>query len=297
MGAERATWTVITGSTGGIGSELARQLAARGNALILLNRSARKASAQRDELLADYPEISVELVAADFMDLTEIDAAIRKINAYPGRIEALYNVSGLLRADKVLSVQGYESHFAVNTLAPYLLIQGLRGKMASAADGAPAVILNFSSSAINGLKALNLDDLHDPDDVGGLFTTYAQSKLALTTLAPALAADLQHQNILIRAIDPGATKTQMTTQGNAGMPRLLAWLAPLLFAPASKQAAKVVESAQPSAHERRTGLYIANGKVKRLPPPAADATTQRRLLEVLDGLLAEHHQSTDSGAG
>ncbi|MEM9759004.1 MAG: SDR family NAD(P)-dependent oxidoreductase [Pseudomonadota bacterium] len=291
MGTELKTWTVITGSTGGLGAELARQLAARGDALILLNRSASKARAQREELLGEYPELTLELVAADFMNFTEIRAAILKINEFPGRIDALYNVSGLLTAKKVLSVQGYESHFAVNTVAPYLLIQGLRSKMARPAGDAPAMIVNLSSSAINGLKALNLDDLPDPDDVGGLFTTYAQSKLALTTLAPALAPELELQNILIRAIDPGATRTPMTTQGNTGMPKILAWIAPVLFAPADKQAAKVVASAQPSAHDGRTGLYIANRKVKKLPAPAADARNQRSLLELLDGLLARGVQS------
>ncbi|MEO1080282.1 MAG: SDR family NAD(P)-dependent oxidoreductase [Pseudomonadota bacterium] len=296
MGAELETWTVITGSTGGIGAELARQLAARGDALILLNRSASKARAQREELLAEHPGLTLELVAADLMNLTEIRAAIEKIDELPGRIDALYNVSGLLTANKVLSVQGYESHFAVNTLAPYLLIHGLRHKMARPESDEPAMIVNFSSGAINGVKALDLDNLADPDEVGGLFTTYAQTKLALTALAPALAADLENQNILIRAIDPGATKSPMTTEGNSGMPKLLAWIAPILFAPADKQVAKVVASAQPAAHEGRTGVYIANRKVKPLPAPAADAQQQQRLLEFLDGLLAARSRSTTAGA-
>ncbi|MEL7043505.1 MAG: SDR family NAD(P)-dependent oxidoreductase [Pseudomonadota bacterium] len=288
-------WTVITGSTGGIGAELARQLAARGDALILLNRSASKARAQREELLGEYPGLTLELVDADLMNLTEIRAAIEKINELPGRIDALYNVSGLLTANKVLSVQGYESHFAVNTLAPYLLIHGLRNKMARPESDEPAMVVNFSSSAINGVKALELDNLADPDEVGGLFTTYAQTKLALTALAPALADDLEKQNILIRAIDPGATKSPMTTEGNSGMPKFLAWIAPLVFAPADKQVAKVVASAQPAAHEGRTGVYIANRKVKPLPVPAADAHQQQRLLEFLDGLIAARSRPTTAG--
>ena len=70
------------------------------------------------------------------------------------------------------------------------------------------MIANFSSSAISPLKALALDDLKNPETVGGLMSTYAQTKLAVTTLAPALADGLKEQNIPIRAIDPGADDDQ-----------------------------------------------------------------------------------------
>ena len=278
-------WTVITGSTGGIGSEIARKLAAGGDALVLLNRSEPKARAQRSHLLAALPESKIELIAADLMDSDQIAAATDKINALPGQIDALYNTSGVLTSEKRLSAQGFESHFAVNTLAPYQLIRELRPKMARPSTELPAVIVNFSSSAIRSQKRLDLDTLANPDQVGGLMTTYAHTKLALTALAPALADDLAQDHILIRAVDPGATKSAMTTGGNSGMPRLLAWLAPLLFSPADKQAAKVVASADPSAFGGETGLYLANLKKKKLPDAIANPATQRALVERLEQLL------------
>lgn len=280
-----ANWTVITGSTGGIGSELATQLAARGAALVLVNRSSTKAQAQRDALVAQYPDLRVELVTADLMDTANIAAAADEINALPGQIDALYNNSGVLTGDRVLSAQGFESQFAVNTLAPYLLTTLLRKKLARPSDQQPAMVVNFSSSAISPLKAMELDQLATPEKVGGLMTTYAQTKLAVTALAPALADGLKSDNILIRAVDPGATKSPMTTGGNSGMPKLVALLAPLLFKPADKQAAKVIDAADPSALGGRTGIYVANRKEKKMPPPATDSTNQAELLNLLDGLI------------
>lgn len=286
MTSEDTGWTVITGSTGAIGSEIAKILAARGDALVLLNRSEIKAFAQRDALLADHPGARIELVSADLMDNGHISTAVEKIIALPGPLDALYNNSGILTGEKVLSAEGYESHFAVNTLAPYQLIRGLQTKMSRTADQPPTMVVNFSSSAIAGLKTLDLANLVNPETVGGLMSTYAQTKLAATALAPALAEELRVQNILIRAIDPGATRSAMTTGGGSGMPKLLAWLAPILFAAPDKQAAKVVDSADPAAFDGRSGLYVANRRQKKMPAPAADSGNQQELLALLDRLLA-----------
>lgn len=279
-------WTLITGSTGAIGGEIVRILAARGDPLILLNRSEIKAGSQRDEILSTHPGAEIELITADLMDSREIADAVDRILALPGRIDALYNNSGVLTGNKVLSAQGYESHFAVNTLAPYQLIRGLRAKMARPADETPAMVVNFSSSAISALKTLELENLANPETVGGLMSTYAQSKLAVTTIVPALAEDLASDNVLIRAIDPGATKSAMTTGAdNSGMPKVLAWVAPLFFASAGRQALKVVDSADPTAFGGRSGNYIANRKEKKLPRSAADFATQQKLLKLLDRFL------------
>ncbi len=286
MAVTDANWTVITGSTGGIGSEIVNKLAARGDAMILVNRSDAKAKAQCAEILSSHPGSKIELVTADLMDTAQIAEAAKRIGDLPGRVDALYNNAGILTSDKILSAQGFESQFAVNVLASYLFIRALREKMARAAGETPAMIVNLSSSAITPLKKLELDSLANPATVGGLMKTYAQTKLAVTTLAPALANELKSENILIRAIDPGATKTDMTTSGNSAMPKVLAWLAPLLFSPADKQAAKLVDSADPAAFDGRTGIYVANRREKKMPAPATDTIVQRDLISLLDRLLA-----------
>lgn len=111
--------------------------------------------------------------------------------------------------------------------------------------------------------------------------TYAKTKLALTALAPALADSLKQDNILIRAVDPGPTKSPMTTERNSGMPLLLALAAPLLFRAADRQAEKVVASADPTAFGGKTGIYAANRKEKRMPKIALDQQFHRELLRLL----------------
>ena len=76
----------------------------------------------------------------------------------------------------------------------------------------------------------------------------------------------------------------MTTSGNAAMPKILGWLAPLLFKPADKQAQKVVDGADPSAFGGRTGIYVANRNEKKMPAPAADPKVQEGLIALLDSI-------------
>ncbi|MEO0651635.1 MAG: hypothetical protein AAFZ65_13245, partial [Planctomycetota bacterium] len=57
-------------------------------------------------------------------------------------------------------------------------------------------------------------------------------------------------------------------------------------APAEKQAAKLIDSADPGALDGRSGVLVANRKVRKLPPLAADPTKQRELIAFLDRLLA-----------
>jgi NAD(P)-dependent dehydrogenase (short-subunit alcohol dehydrogenase family) len=280
---------VVTGSTGGIGTEIIKILAGRGDDLVLVNRSRTKSETQAAQLKARYPDLKVEVIVADLMDTAQVSAAVNEIVSLPGRIDVLYNNSGILTSKKVLSPQGFESQFAVNTLAPYALILRLRERMARPSGETPAMVINFSSSAINGQKSLDLGNLANPEQVGGLLTTYAQTKLAVTVLSAALSEGLKSRNIFIRAVDPGATKTSMTTGGNSGMPKPLQWLAPLFFSPANKQAAKIVDSAAPAAFSAQTGIYVANRKVKKLPGPAADAETGQQLVALLDGLLKKHN--------
>lgn len=87
---------VITGSTGGIGGAIAEQLAAGGWDLVLVNRSAEKASQQKTDLNTAHPEAKVDLVQADLMDTDQIKRSAHEILAIHSSIDALYNNSGVL---------------------------------------------------------------------------------------------------------------------------------------------------------------------------------------------------------
>lgn len=264
MRAKAEPIAVITGSTGGIGSAVTSALAQRSWHLVLVNRSQAKADRQRNQVLAAYPHVAIKIVTADLMDINEIEEACAQISSRLPRIDALYNLAGVLTDERRLSAQRHESHYAVNVLANYAMIQGLRGALRREDNELPAMVVTMSSSAIERAKPLDVMNLRDPPEIGGLMGAYAQSKLALTAMGAAMAPQLLEDGILLRSIDPGATRTSMTLKGE-GMPTILRWLAPLLFAKPDHQAYKIIDAADPEEFDRRSGVYISSGEEKELP--------------------------------
>ncbi|MEM6312288.1 MAG: SDR family NAD(P)-dependent oxidoreductase [Pseudomonadota bacterium] len=271
---------VITGSTGGIGSALATQLAASGWDLVLVNRSAEKASQQRMELNSAHPDASVDLIQADLMDVDQIKRAAGEILARHPRIDALYNNSGVLTSQRVMSAQGHESNYAVNTLAPFVMLKCLSPALKRAAGEQKTMIVNTTSSAHNSAKSLDAGMLSEPAEIGGLTGAYATTKLALTIMGTALAPDLEQGGILLRSVCPGAVVTPMTKTSDA-MPGFLKFLVPILFSKPAKQADKMINAARPNSFGGRSGIYITNGKEKTLPKLAMDANVQSNLIEKL----------------
>ena len=276
---------LITGSTGGIGGELANQLSSQGWNLILLNRSEQKTRAQLDQLELDFPAQAFSGYCADFLEIEDLRRTVREIGAAHPRINAIYNNAGFLSGSRTLSAQNLEAHFAVNTVAPYLIVKELVTNLAAAAaEGPQSVVINVSSEVVTGVKSFDCSALADPPHIGGLLGAYAQSKLAANVFAQALKEPLAAQRVSILSVDPGATRTPMIDRGD-GMPWFIKLLRPLLFKPVEQQVAALVGAVNASLEQRQSGVFISGGKVKPDSPFALDPGQQNRMLTLLDGLI------------
>lgn len=267
---------VITGSTGGIGSAIASQLASEGWALVLVNRNGDKAAAQRDAL----DGASVTLIEADLMDVAQIKRAAAEILEQHPRIDALYNNSGVLTSQRVMSTQGHESNYAVNVLAPFVMATSLLPGLSRSDTSGLSMVVNTTSSVQSSVKNVDVATLSDPAEIGGLSGAYATSKLALTAWGSAMAPALKADGILLRSVDPGPVRTPMT-RNNDAMPGFLRLIAPLIFKAPEKQALKMIDAANPESFGGRTGTYISDGKEKPLPKRANDPALQSALIKKL----------------
>ncbi|MEM9399889.1 MAG: SDR family NAD(P)-dependent oxidoreductase [Verrucomicrobiota bacterium] len=276
---------MITGSTGGIGLEVSKLLAAKGWNLLFLNRSQEKSAKQIAELKEAYPVQTFQAYTANLMDLSDIVQALEQIESQHTELAALYHVAGLLTDKRLTSAQGAEGHFAINTLAPYLITQRLR-KQLSAGSSADqkSVVVNFSSSAIHSVKKLQVSALLNPPEIGGLMGAYAKTKLAITIVTEFLQEELSHEGILIQSADPGPTKTPMTGGGD-GMPWFVSLLQPLLFKDPLVQAQKLVTAVDASVSDGASGLFISEGKRKATPPIVSDQELQSELKTFLDSQI------------
>ncbi|MEM9368898.1 MAG: SDR family NAD(P)-dependent oxidoreductase [Planctomycetota bacterium] len=282
---------MLSGSTGGLGAEIAKLLAGRGWDLALLNRSEEKSRQQQSELRDAYPDVSISTYKADLLDQTSIVAACHEIAGSHPNLSAIYNVAGLLTGNRISSRQGIEGHFAINTVAPYLICQHLCGVLEAAQQtGVHSVVVNLGSSAADSLKSLDVQSLADPDEVGGLMGAYANSKLALTAMTLAMGRE---SGVSWLTADPGPTKTSMT-RGGDGMPWFLRPLVPLLFKPADLQAKRLVDAVELAAAENASGLYISQGRRKPVPASAQDLAVQSDVMNLLAELTS---QTADERAG
>ncbi|MEM9282858.1 MAG: SDR family NAD(P)-dependent oxidoreductase [Verrucomicrobiota bacterium] len=276
---------LVTGSTGGIGVEVSKLLAANGWNLIILNRSEAKAEKQINDLKEVFPERSYHSYISDMMDLSDLGKVIEKIGTNHPKISALYNIAGILTDQRLESAQGIEGHFAVNTVSSYLMIQGLRKQLGSgSSSNERSVVVNFSSSAIKSVKKLEIEKLTNPEDIGGLMGAYATSKLAITIVTDMLRDELFEEGILIYSADPGPTKTSMTGSGD-GMPWLISFLRPILFKAPEAQAKKLVSAIDASVRENASGRYISEGKRKSTPAMVSDKELQAELRSLLDSRI------------
>ena len=193
---------LVTGSTGGLGREVARRLAATGSHVIVHGRSRERGT----ELVAEIERSgtgSARFYAADFASLAEVRRFAEAILHDYERLDGLVNNAGvwLDGNERELSVDGHEMHFAVNYLAGYLLTRLLLPRIR---ESAPARIVNVASVAQQPI------DFDDPmlerrySDGRG----YATSKLAQVMFAFDLARELAGTGVTVVALHPA---TMMNT--------------------------------------------------------------------------------------
>jgi NAD(P)-dependent dehydrogenase (short-subunit alcohol dehydrogenase family) len=266
---------VVTGAASGLGAEVALLLARHGYDLVLINRNRIKTEPLLQKLAEAHPKCTVGVVEADLADQDAIRFAATEVVQRHPKIDAVFNVAGVLLGDLAMSKHDNEMHFQVNTLAPYMLLRLLREPLAQAGQSA---ILNVSSGAIKLTGRLQIENLQRPPKIKKLTGAYAQSKLALTTLTNALAPDYATIGIVLRSMDPGGNKTAMTA--GSGMPRALLLIRPLFFKSPAEGGSEIVAAALDPKYGRKSGLFIAGNRETKPPADCSDPEVQKRLLDL-----------------
>lgn len=281
---------VVTGSTGGIGHELVRLLAADGWHVVCVNRSAEKAASQAQQLRGEFPSFETVSFTADLGDTPSIRRVVEEIKASHPEIGLLVNNAGLLSDEITASPTGIDQHAQINTVAPLLLTLGLRDQLAAAAQRhGRAVVVTPASSAVARGRPLVTAELERPVRAG-LFGAYAQSKLASAVLTARLAPSFAEQGIELYSIDPGLNRTAMTARG--GVPLIVRLMWRLLPHP-RKGAERLRQPTRPG-WQGKPGAYVSGGKPKALPASKIPPGETDRLGEFAARQVAAFDQSIDT---
>ena len=187
----------VTGSTGGLGREVARSLAARGDHVVVHGRSVERGVELVAEIEAEGRG-SARLYLADFGSFDAVRSLAWAIQRDYDRLDVLVNNAGIwLEGPRQLSDDGNELHFQVNYLSSFLLTRELLPLLRSSA---PSRIVHVSSIAQQPIDFGNIM-LEDGYSDG---RAYAQSKLAQIMLTFDLAEELAESGVTTNAVHPAS---------------------------------------------------------------------------------------------
>jgi 2-deoxy-D-gluconate 3-dehydrogenase len=186
---------LITGSTRGIGKDLALGFAKEGGDVIINGRNLEKAKAVAQEI--ENLGVRSMAITADVSLSQDVTRMVNEGIAAFGRIDILVNNAGvnpfILEAEKIKE-EGWDQVLDVNLKGVFLCCQAVGKQMIQQGGGK---IINISSAAgILGEQG---------------FLPYCVSKAGVMTLTRILAYEWSRYNILINAIAPGLVAGGMNT--------------------------------------------------------------------------------------
>lgn len=192
MGSLNGKVALITGAERGIGKEIAFKLASQGASIALhyaLDKQAAENVAEEMKKLAD-----VRIYHADFAK-PKIDLVERVVKDF-GQLDILVNNAGITSDTSIFDISMEQMHdfFQINAFSALLLSRDAFEIMKKQGGGR---IISISSCAIKFGMGRN-SSIH-----------YAASKSVLETMTTGLSRLGAKHNILVNAIRPGVTATEM----------------------------------------------------------------------------------------
>jgi NAD(P)-dependent dehydrogenase (short-subunit alcohol dehydrogenase family) len=186
---------LITGSSRGLGLELAKQYAAAGWHVIATARDPAGAAELR-ALAASDADVAIETL--DVRDAEDLRALAAKLAGVP--IDVLINNAGLVGSQPAqtlgsLDYAEFEQVMAVNVYAPLAVADAFREHVAASAQ--KKIVSITSRSGI----------ISQPGFGGPYF--YRASKIALNMTMHALARDLRERGVIVALVSPPPTDTDM----------------------------------------------------------------------------------------
>ncbi|HVX01907.1 MAG TPA: SDR family oxidoreductase [Nitrososphaera sp.] len=283
---------LVTGSTSGIGKEIATGLAKMGATVALVGRSREKCEAAMQDIVAassgSAPENLLSYFVADLSSQESVRRLAKEFADRHDKLHVLVNNAGVFMSKRELTVDGIEYTFAVNHLAPFLLTNLLLDRLKAAA---PSRIVTTSSVAHRGMK-IDYDDLplinnnnndnnyNNKKNYSGI-RAYGQSKLANILFTRELARRLQGTGVTANCFHPGAVRTNLVRGSAYG----LAWgAASVFFVSPQRGADTAIYLASSDEVKDTSGGYFVKRKQAKASDAAYDCDAAERLWEASEQL-------------
>jgi 3-oxoacyl-[acyl-carrier protein] reductase len=185
---------LVTGASGGIGSSIARSLAAQGARLALSGSNPSRLRSFREELNDDYGHDHVE-ITCDLSNTTQVEELIPAMIDTLGGIDILVNNAGITRDNLAMRMKDEEwaDVIKINLEAAFRLMRAAARPMMKARFGRIVTITSVVGATGN------------PGQMN-----YAAAKAGLVGMSKSLAQELATRGITVNCVAPGFIRSAMT---------------------------------------------------------------------------------------
>lgn len=205
---------IVTGSTSGIGREIARQLAESGAHVVMAVRNTKAGQELIQKWQTEWSgkglPLNIEVMELDLLSLDSVARFAEAWNSRSGPLHVLINNAGIfsIGEPQKFSKDGHEEHMQVNHLAPALLSVLL---LPSLIRGSPSRIINVNS-------VMHFVGFVDPEDMNVVkgrrkyssLVGYSSSKLAQIMFSSVLQKRLPAESgVNVVCVSPGIVQTNV----------------------------------------------------------------------------------------
>lgn len=182
---------LVTGSSMGIGKEIAKSFASAGATVLINSRDASRAQACANEII--FQGFKAEAVAADVASISELSKMISHVREQYGTIDILVNNAGrwLVKPSFELTEEDWDDVLDLNLKAPFFCCQKVGLLMQEKGGGS---IINIAS--VMGKVFIPMR------------VAYGPAKAGLMAMTCILASEWAPYNIRVNAVAPGFVLTE-----------------------------------------------------------------------------------------
>ena len=279
---------IVIGATGSIGKEIVDYLLMLKAKVIIGARNLDKAEALKNQLLLKHPDAKIYIEHIDISSLESIDNFQLEVDRKYQKADIFINNSGVYHLQKSLSKDGYEMHFATNTLGNYYLAKKIIYDLKENAK-----MIFVSSLAANFYK-INFSDfqsLHTKNKM----KVYGISKRIMMANAITLKNSLENSSIDVNITHPGICATELFTKSHSKLFNIFVYpLMKIVFHSPKKAALNIIKAIFVETDENEwvapRGLFGAWGypKVLKIKKIICDENIREQVSDITADMISRH---------